>query len=102
MTGISSKRRRGASPEDARAHSTRRRRWLVALVGCGLLAGAIAVALAVRNETCDVGETLNPEDRAIICAMRDRDQGECPSPEVLSPEECQRFLDQFEDKHGKG
>lgn len=89
----STARRRGTeTPEAARTRKVRKR-WLVALVGVSLVGGAIALAFAVRTESCDI-ETLNPRDREIICAMRDRDPSTCPTS-VLTLEQCQRYLDEF-------
>ena len=91
MAGSQGKQR---GEPDAKRAQLIKKRWMVALVGASLVAGAIAIALAVREETCDVGKTLNPQDRAIICAMRDRDPSACPTRQ-LSPEECTAILQQF-------
>jgi hypothetical protein len=93
MAGTRGKQR-GSEPQDAVRAARIRRRWLVALLGTTLVAGAVAIALAVREESCDIGPTLNPQDRAIICAMRNQETPRCP-PEELTPEECAEILDQF-------
>lgn len=94
MTGSQGKQR-GSDPQDA-VHAARiRRRWLVALLGTTLVAGAVAIALAVRQESCaDIGPTLNPQDAAIICALRNQETPRCP-PEELTPEECAEIIDEF-------
>lgn len=94
-------KQRGAEPQDAARTRRIRKRWLVALVGTGLLAGAIAIALAVRDESCDIGETLNPQDAAIICALRGQEPSACPTV-GMSRDECEATLEQFDTNHGRG
>jgi len=100
MGGTSGKQR-GTEPQDAARARRIRMRWIVALVGSGLVAGAVAIALAVREESCDIGPTLNPQDAAIICALRGQDPSACPTVGI-SREECEAILSQFDTEHGRG
>lgn len=99
-TSSSSRRTRGAAEPDARSARIRRR-WMTALVGTGLVGGALAIALAVKDETCTV-EGRIPQDAAIICAMQRGEQDPCPAPDVMSREECERILGSFDENHGRG
>lgn len=85
-----SKRKRGSSA------SLKRRRWIVvSLSVTALLAAAIAIALAVKKESCDI-ETRIPEERRLLCELQNRQApNECPDPELMSPERCQELLERF-------
>jgi hypothetical protein len=84
--------KRGESAEENSPAGWLRRRWVALVVGAGLLVGAVAIALAVRNDTCDVQGRI-PEDRDILCALKNQDPQTCPT--ILTKDQCEQYLEEF-------
>lgn len=93
-------RPRGPSSDPERQTQERKRRLLVVLAALGVLGAAVAIAFAVRRETCDI-ETRLPQDREIICAIGERGPDACPSYGI-DEATCRSILEQFNEKHGPG
>lgn len=75
--------------------SKRARMAISAAVAAGIAGMAFAIAISLKQETCDIDVRI-PEERALVCELQRRgDTPDCPPEDIMPRERCQELLDRF-------